>query len=348
MKKAHIQYLVCPDCIAPLALVEAEYSTSERVISGVLRCKICNQDYPVVNSIPRFGPESNYAENFGFEWLKHARTQYDEYSGRRDSSLRFESETPWPSDLKGEMILEVGSGSGRFTAKAAQTGAMVISMDYSRAVEANYASNGHCDNVLIIQANLYKMPFPKASFDRLFCLGVLQHTPSVHEAFISLSPYLKPGKHIAIDCYCKRPGVLPWLLRAISAKYFVRHFIRLMNPEKLYCWCERHTRRLWPLAQCINKIPMIGPTINRRLLVVYYGDDYRDLSEEMLKEWGVLDLFDQLSPMYDSPQYLATIRKWFDEVGLEKTDVQYGYNGINGRGVKPYGELRTLCDNRLV
>ena len=47
----------------------------------------------------------------------------------------FES-SKWNRDLKGETILEVGSGSGRFTEHAVSTGAMVISLDYSIAVEA--------------------------------------------------------------------------------------------------------------------------------------------------------------------------------------------------------------------
>ena len=68
----------------------------------------------------------------------------------RDYQKRFFESSKWSRDLKGETILEVGSGSGRFTEHAVSTGAMVISLDYSIAVEANYASNGHNKNLLIV------------------------------------------------------------------------------------------------------------------------------------------------------------------------------------------------------
>jgi len=44
-----------------------------------------------------------------------------------------------------------------------------------------------------------------------------------------------------------------------------------------------------------------------------------------------------LSPRYDLPQTLSTVRRWFAEAGLENVTVQYGYNGIEGRGRKPAG-----------
>src|SRR6185437_11529200 len=123
--------------------------------------------------VPRFVPRENYASGFGLEWTKHARTQYDSYSGIRASELRFFGQTGWPRDLTGELILEVGSGSGRFTEQAVSTGATVVSLDYSYAVEANFASNGARSNLLIVQADIFAMPFRPNTFDRVFCFGVL-------------------------------------------------------------------------------------------------------------------------------------------------------------------------------
>jgi hypothetical protein len=59
------------------------------------------------------------------------------------------------------------------------------------------------------------------------------------------------------------------------------------------------------------------------------------LSEEMLKEWAILDTFDMLSPAYDSPQFIETVQKWFKNANLCDVDVHYGYTGIGGRGKKP-------------
>ena len=63
-------------------------------------------------------PVENYAASFGHEWNTHDRTQYDETSGFNASSERFRNETRWGDDLAGQVMLEVGSGSGRFTREA--------------------------------------------------------------------------------------------------------------------------------------------------------------------------------------------------------------------------------------
>ena len=51
--------------------------------------------------------------------------------------------------------------------------------------------------------------------------------------------------------------------------------------------------------------------------------------------------FDILSPAYDQPQRIETVQEWFDKWGLDNVDVQYGYNGIEGRGTRN-GECRGL------
>ena len=55
----------------------------------------------------------------------------------------------------------------------------------------------------------------------------------------------------------------------------------------------------------------------------------------MLKEWAYLDTFDMLAPRYDIPQTLRTVRGWFSEAGLTEVEVEFGYNGIQGRGKTP-------------
>src|SRR5207248_3605674 len=133
------------------------------------------------------------------------------------SEKRFFEETGWPRVLAREVILEVGSGSGRFTEQAASTEAFIISFDYSHAVEANYASNGARENVLIVQADIYAMPFRTEYFDKVFCFGVLQHTPDVRQAFLALPPMLKPGGELVVDVYKKT-----FFRTCLATKYYAR------------------------------------------------------------------------------------------------------------------------------
>lgn len=332
MKPDHIAYLACPDCSGELVISWIDKVEGKSIESGHLRCSRCLSVYNILRHIPRFVREDNYAKSFGFEWNKHSRTQYDNHTGAGVSEGRFFKETKWPRDMRGQLILEVGSGSGRFTQQAASTGAMVVSLDYSAAVEANYGQNGDKDNVLIIQGDIYSMPLRKDLFDRVFCIGMLQHTPDVERAFLSLPLYLKPGGSLVIDV-----AKFQWWKYLLDTKRWLRPLARRLSFETLYKSCEKYINFMWPLTRVVHKLPK-GRYINRLLLIPDYRGLY-PLCEESLKEWAVLDMFDGLSPAYDKPQFINRVRRWFHAAGLVDIVVHYGYNGIEGRGTKPIGRL---------
>ena len=328
MRAEHLQYLRCPKTKRTLEL-QSELLEKERVKKGVLTEPISGHKYPILNFIPRFVHMNNYADNFGLEWNKHSRTQYDDSSGFNVSKERFENETKWGKKLFDEVILEAGSGSGRFTKYALETGAMVISFDYSNAVEANYKSNGQDENLLIVQADIYAMPFEFEFFDRVICIGVLQHTPTPKESFKNLVKIIKKGGHICTDIYLKSfPKIV------LTPKYLIRKFSKRMNPDKLYKLTENYVNFMWPLALLIMKIPKIGKMINWRLMIADYSRLLKGADTDTLKEWAILDTYDMVSPAYDFPVTLKTFKKWHAEESLVEIDVHYGYNGIEGRAIK--------------
>ena len=333
MREEHLVHLCCPDCRSALALVEGR-SHGGRIDEGVLRCGGCGLRYPVVRSVPRFVPEENYASSFGVEWTIHARTQYDATSGCSLSEQRFFEETRWLRNLRGEILLEPGSGSGRFTEQAASTGAIVLSLDMSAAVDANYQTNGERDNVLIVQGDIMRMPFPYDHADRLFCFGVLQHTPDPRLAFLSLPRHLKPRGTIVADVYRKS-----FARYVLGTKYWVRPLTRRLPPEQLYRLVHRYVDLMWPLARLVRRIPRLGPMLNWRLLIADYSREL-PTDDELLRKWAYLDTFDMLSPRFDFPQTIETARRWCHEAGLADVEVSYGYNGIEIRGTRP---VNTPC-----
>ena len=329
MKRAHLQFLVCPRCRHDLAVEEVSEEVGGHIRTGTLACSSCEERYPVERSVPRFVDRKNYAEGFGLQWTLHARTQFDSYSGSPISETRFFQETKWPRALAGETILEVGSGAGRFTEQAASTGALVVSLEYSDAVDANFSSNGHLENVLVVQGDIYEMPVRDEQFDRVFCIGVLQHTPDVERAFHALRPPLKAGGSLVIDVYEKPAG----LRRFSAVRYWLRSLTGRTAPASLYRLVRAYIIIMWPLARVLGRIPKVGKKINWFLLVADYHGVY-ELSDSMLREWAILDTFDMLGPRYDSPQRLQAVRAWFDGGGFAQVEVHRGYNGIEGRGIK--------------
>src|ERR1700722_14339021 len=321
MHLEHLNLLACPACQGPLTCDQSSADLPGGVVTeGCLSCAACRQEYPVVAGVPRFVPRENYASGFGLEWTKHASTQYDSYSGIPASEQRFFGETGWPRDMAGDLILEVGSGSGRFTEQAARTGATVVSLDYSYAVDANYASNGSRGNVLIVQADVFAMPFRRRSFDRAFCFGMLQHTPRPSRAFAALPTVLKPGGFLCADIY----KVSFWRTVA-QTKYWVRPFTRRMNPDRLYARVRRWVDFMWPLAKIIRRLPK-GYAINWRLLVADYS--FLGLQGQMLKEWSYLDTFDMLAPRFDRPATRETFRRWALDADLTNGEVAYTPHGV--------------------
>jgi SAM-dependent methyltransferase len=300
---------------------------SDRIIEGKLVCHGCGATFAIVGGVPRFVPRENYASGFGLEWVRHARTQCDSYSGIPASERRFYGQTHWPRTLTGQLILEVGSGSGRFTEQAANTGATVVSLDYSYAVEANYAANGARPNVLIVQADVFAMPFRPGTFDRVFCFGMLQHTPDPAGAFAALPRVLRSGGALCADIYKAT------LFRAfLHTKYYVRPFTRRMDPERLYRGVRAWVNFIWPLASLIRRLPK-GYAINWRLLVADYSP--LGLEGDMLKEWSYLDTFDMLAPRYDRPVRIRTFRRWAQRANLRKVSTEYTAHGIVLRATAP-------------
>jgi SAM-dependent methyltransferase len=320
MRLEHLSLLACPACHERLTCVQSDADAAGTITAGRLACTSCSLEYPVIGGVPRFVPRENYASGFGLEWTKHARTQYDSYSGIPASEQRFFGQTQWPRNLEGEVILEVGSGSGRFTEQAARTGATVVSLDYSYAVDANYASNGARGNVLIVQADVFAMPFRPQSFDRVFCFGVLQHTPSPARAFAALPWVLKPGGWLCADIY-----KVSFFRTIAQTKYWVRPFTRRMNPDVLYARVRRWVDFMWPLANVIRRLPK-GYAINWRLLVADYS--FLGLQGQMLKEWSYLDTFDMLAPRYDRPATKETFRQWAVQANLTDVDAYYSPHGV--------------------
>jgi SAM-dependent methyltransferase len=203
----------------------------------------------------------------------------------------------------------------------------VVSLDYSYAVDANYASNGARDNVLIVQADVFAMPFRPQTFDRLFCFGMLQHTPSPSRAFAALPRFLKPGGALCADIY--RASLLRTVL---LTKYWVRPFTRRMNPDRLYARVQGWVDFMWPLANVIRRLPK-GHGINWRLLVADYSP--LGLKGQILKEWSYLDTFDMLAPRYDRPATRRTFQRWGEQANLADIDAHHAPHGVVMRARTP-------------
>jgi SAM-dependent methyltransferase len=203
-----------------------------------------------------------------------------------------------------------------------QEGADLVSVDYSTAAEVNYQNN-KCDSLFVAQADLFQLPFQKASFDYVFCFGVLQHTPDPIKAFKTISGFLKPGGKISIDNYIKR------LLSPFSTpKYVWRPLTARMNPEKLLKIIKFYVPFYLPFDTTVRRIPRVGPQILALIPIPCWNYIGMGLSAEQRKEWAILDTFDALSATYDIPLEIEDFEKACAELSFSRCEVFYGSNGI--------------------
>jgi SAM-dependent methyltransferase len=320
-----VEKYLCTTCGGSFILANGVQQEGGSARGSELVCDTCSMHYPVIGGIPRFVPAETYADSFGYQWNIHRKTQLDSYTGFPISRTRLFTVSGWSKHLEGERILEAGSGAGRYTEVLLQTGADVFSFDYSRAVEANWLNNGHMPNLHIFQADIFNIPLHQESFDKVICLGVLQHTPDPERGFKTLAKYVKPGGQLVIDVY--KANLFSWL----QWKYLLRPMTKRMNKEIFY----RLVALVVPILIPFNKFMrmVLGRAGARLSPIVEYR--HLGLPSEINKEWAVLDTFDMYSPAHDHPQSLKTVKRWFSEAGFANAAVQYGPNGIVGKGEKP-------------
>ena len=326
MKKSLLELLVCPKTGQKLHIESILEDVSE-IKKGYLISSDMNQKYIIQDGVPRFVPQSNYSDNFGMQWNMYSKTQLDSFSGQTISSDRFWNATGWDKKaLKGKWVLDVGCGSGRFTEIALRAGAKVVALDYSSAVDACYTNFKDHDNFHVIQGDIFELPFEINTFEFVYCLGVLQHTPDPKKALLSLPEVLKKGGSMCVDYYDRswRSLLLP--------KYWIRPITKRLPKEFLFLVLKTMVPVLLPVSRLVGYMPFIGRILSKIVPVVNYYGIY-PLNRRQHIEWSLLDTFDWLSPEYDNPQSRSTAKLWMIEAGFHHIEIlKVGH--IVARGLK--------------
>lgn len=299
-------------------------------MAGIDLSDLLTSAAPTRNGIPRFVDEVDYASSFGEQWQRYRRVQLDSETRKSLSRDRLFEGTGWtPEELQGELVLEVGCGAGRFTEILLEAGAQVVAVDASAAVDACRQTCGDNPNLALVQADLHRLPFRPGAFDRVFCYGVLQHTPDPERAFRAIVEHARPGGLIAADVYRHKEYIDRWF-----AKVLWRPLTTRMPRSLLRRIIEWYMPRWLPIDNRLRTVPRFG----RFLIAVVPCWNPRGLFELTPEEelaWAVLDTFDALAPRYDKPQSIEDVEAWCARAGLVDVRVRYGGNGVELNARKP-------------
>ena len=285
-------------------------------LASQLECSNCEAVWPVKNGIPRFTDGSHYTSSFSYQWNKFDKTQLDTHSGVSHSRDRLFGETLWvPDELEGKNILEVGAGAGRFSEIIlADTKANLVCIDSSGAIDQCASNNHHYgERIQSIQASIDQMPFNDAFFDKVLCLGVLQHTADIQKTIQALVNATTVGGEVVVDFYVKNGW---WTL--VQAKYLVRPITKRIAKKQLLKIIRSNIDWMLYLHRLFARYNL--RYLSRLLPIVDIDATFPPgLSLEQTREWAILDTFDMLSPEHDKPQRIKDIAVLFEECGTRVT-----------------------------
>jgi len=314
--------------VHPVQLKDVTREVKGDIQEGILFEPITGSTIPIRNSIPRF-TQVDYVASFSEQWNRYRLVQIDRFNGTTLSRDRLMRGTKWsPEDIRGKRVLEVGCGAGRFTQVLLDAGAILTSLDGHGAVDACLSINGDHPHLCLVQADLFNMPFKEGYFDKVFCYGVLQHTPDPKNAFMSLLRPLRSGGKIAVDCYRKDGQWDPW-----KSKYLYRPLTRRMPRGMLFEFVEWFIPLWLPFDTFLKKIPIVRRLVG--FLIPCWNYSSWPLTKQQIVEWGILDTFDALSPAYDLPQTDVAVRAWIAEAALTDVDIWAGGGMVIANAQKP-------------
>jgi SAM-dependent methyltransferase len=300
-----LRFLRCTECRSVLAQQGED-----------LRCSKCGKQFPKVRGVLRFVNPSNYADSFGYQWQQFSKTQLKPKFAERD----FQAKTGIrEEDVRGKMILDVGCGMGRFAEVATRWGATVIGIDLSSAAE-EAAKNLTDRDFVALQADVFALPFAPGSFDCIYSVGVLHHTPDCEAAFRQLPQYLKPGGTIAV-----------WLYSGYNNWYrfsdFYRKFTSRISVQKLHSFLRMAVPCFYWVGRGLRLIPFVGAPLAGLVQHVF------PINCSPYPEIRLLDTLDWYSPKYQSKHTYEQVFRWFESCGFAQLTV--GNVPIGVKGQKP-------------
>lgn len=337
MRQSLLDILICPACGSSLGL-SILLEKSGQIEDGLLACKKCGKIYPIIEGIPRFVPNA-FAQHPGFlERYPEVKSSLgdDEFSKTHGSTQErfsyewmrypgslpedrpvFLDETQIPAeDWKGKRIMDAGCGMGRYSRVAHEFGAEVVAIDLGTALIRLKDLAAQSERMHIVQGNLMSPPIRPESFDIVYSLGVIHHTPSARETLNKLATLVKRGGLMSIWVYgtngpyetfktnplkssrafLDKLRPLVWLIGNI--REFLSDSLRLLTvrlPHTLVYGIS------YPLA-ALGKVP---------------GIKFLTFSVHPLWRVRVQENFDWLSPPYQSHHTKEQLSGWFEANGFQ-------------------------------
>jgi len=224
--------------------------------------------------IPKFANlDRKTVAGFGDEWRRFSQVHLNEKQKEKMFNDYF-SIFPWHLLPEGGGTgADIGCGSGRWSTLVAKRVIRLHLLDASRAaLDVARANLVNQKNIYYHHSSVAAMPFPDASLDFAYSLGVLHHVPDTEDAIVSIAAKLKHGAPLLVYLYYafdNRPFWYRWLWRLTEVGRFV--IARLPYPLRYWFSQVIAATVYWPLAR-VGRILEIFKSMPRSWPLSYYRD----------------------------------------------------------------------------
>lgn len=273
----------------------------------------------------------DYSLNFGLQWNKFPLTQFDSHTGFPLTKNRLLNSSCWNiNEIKNKLVIELGSGAGRFTEILLSAGCYVVSVEMSNAIYANSVNN-KSDKIIFVKSSLNNLEFFNQLFDYVLCYGVAQHTPNLFKTYQACYKFAKKDGKISIDHYVK--------VYYPTSKRIWRPITKRIDPRLLLKIVKFYIPYYFPIDTFIKtKLP---PIIRKFLLCCipipccnYSNEKNIPQEKNKLIEWAIMDTYDALGAKYDNPLSQYQLEKIAKQIGLNTFEVKRSGPIIILNGIK--------------
>ena len=186
---------------------------------------------------------------------------------------------------EGDLILNAGFGNHTLLQSISILPVNFVGIDANEVVPQVYDRLKNFENITIMKSDIFNMPFKNNIFDKIWCSGVIHHTPNPEIALQKLIKVLKKNGKIYLLIYGKRPS--PYLFfKKVFPNAYKWKSESIFNVSYAFAYLLSPLIILWRL--CFDcRLKVVSHTIRRIALGIYDSISCKYLfrySEQQVKE----------------------------------------------------------------
>jgi arsenite methyltransferase len=342
MKRSLVEYLRDPISGDPLTLASESPKDGPEIESGEL-VSPSGAKYPITEGVASLVRADQFSEgqketveSFSYKWQnakEYRKTTEGHYLKWYLDRYGFKTEAALGEFLKGKAkILDAGTAHGRDAEMYVRNSkATVFGIDISYGIRNAYRDLKGAPSLHLVQADLTKLPFPKAFFDFIGCDQVIHHTPSTRESLRSLLTHLAPGGHIAFYVYRQKGPI-----REFCDDYIRERTVK-MPPEEVMKVSEAITKfgkmmsDLKIEIDVPEDIDILGIKKGKQDLqrFIYWNVFKCYWNDTMDWDANVITNFDWYHPLHAHRHSPDEVKAWCAEEGLDVVHFDVQESGIS-------------------